>query len=179
MLGFIKRECVNIRQPSTLMILYKSLVRSQLDYGSVIWNNSQNNTISKLERVQRKFVRFFCWKFNRKYQSDMYEETCKELKLPLLSKRRKINDMIFLYKVINGIYDCPSLLNEMNIRVPSFNSRQTDFFYTQASRINARKNSPLIRTMNEYNEETRKNKQFDLAMPEAMFRKCVENQICA
>ena len=107
----------------------------------------------------------------------MYEKICKEKNLPLLSERRTMSDMIFLHKIMNGTYKCPSILEEMHIRVPSFNSRQTDFFYASSARINARKNSPLIRAMNEYNEALKKNSELDFAMPEAMFRRCMNNNI--
>ena len=78
-LGFIKRESVNIKKASTLVLLYKTLVRSQLEYGTVIWNNEQKGMIKKVERVQRKFVKFYCFKFGIDYKSENYEDICKKI----------------------------------------------------------------------------------------------------
>lgn len=37
-LGLIKRNCRDLRDVSTLRTLYCALVRSQLEYGSVVWS---------------------------------------------------------------------------------------------------------------------------------------------
>ena len=48
MLGMIKRTCTNECDQKTLIILYKSLVRSQLEYASQVWSNDF--------RLQRKDI---------------------------------------------------------------------------------------------------------------------------
>ena len=42
MLGMIKRTCTNECDQKTLIILYKSLVRSQLEYASQLWSPYTN-----------------------------------------------------------------------------------------------------------------------------------------
>ena len=122
---------------------------------------------------QRKFIKFFCYKFKIEYKSENYEGLCSKLRLPLLADRRIFNDMTFLHKLINNGYECPLLLGKLSIRVPSYNSRNTDFFYVPFARINARKNSPLLRSMNEYNVILKEIEDIDFAMTEAMFRRCL------
>ena len=58
MLGMIKRTCTNECDQKTLKILYKSLVRSQLEYASQVWSPYTKEKITALERVQRRATKF-------------------------------------------------------------------------------------------------------------------------
>ena len=60
MLGLIKRICREFRDVSTLRTLYCTLVRSQLEYGSVVWSPFTARNITKLERVQRHTTKQRC-----------------------------------------------------------------------------------------------------------------------
>ena len=52
MCGFIKRFCTTFTDVRALQSLYISLVKSQLEYYSVIWNPWQQTVIDKIERVK-------------------------------------------------------------------------------------------------------------------------------
>lgn len=58
MLGMTKRTCTNECDQKTLIILYKSLVRSQLEYASQVWSPFTTVKITALERVQRGATKF-------------------------------------------------------------------------------------------------------------------------
>ena len=51
MLGLIKRTCKGLNDLKTLRTLYCSLVRSNLEYCSVVWSPYSSNNIDKLEGV--------------------------------------------------------------------------------------------------------------------------------
>ena len=57
-LGLIKRTCKGFQDVSTLRTLYLALVRSQLEYCSVVWSPHASINISKLERIQRRTTKF-------------------------------------------------------------------------------------------------------------------------
>ena len=59
-LGLIKRNCREFRDVSTLRTLYCTLVRSQLEYGSVVWSPLTARNITKLERAQRRTTKQRC-----------------------------------------------------------------------------------------------------------------------
>ena len=50
-----------------------------MEYASVIWNPQSKIKMSKLDRVQQKFVKFHCYKLNIEYDSTNYEEICKAI----------------------------------------------------------------------------------------------------
>ncbi len=57
MLGFIFRSCKRFRNPESMITLYKAYVRSQVEYCSIVWSPIYQNSVDKIERVQRKFTR--------------------------------------------------------------------------------------------------------------------------
>jgi hypothetical protein len=57
-LGFVKRLAGDIRDPYILRTLYVSLVRSKLEYASCVRRDFNEMHINRIERVQRKFVRY-------------------------------------------------------------------------------------------------------------------------
>ena len=81
---------------------YLSLVRSILDYGSIIYDPYRCGDIDKIERVQRQSARFITGDYKSR------EEGCvtrmlKDLQLQSLQDRRRSARLIFLYKVAEGL----------------------------------------------------------------------------
>ena len=58
MLGIIKRTCTNECDQKALILLYKSLFRSQLEYASQVWSPYIKGKITALERTQRHATKF-------------------------------------------------------------------------------------------------------------------------
>ena len=91
-LGLIKRTCRAWKDTETLKTLYCTLVRSQVEYGSVVWSPCTSRNIDKLERIQRRGTKFILG------QNDIsYEDRLKCLNMLSLEKRRYLFDVVFLY----------------------------------------------------------------------------------
>ena len=58
-LGLIKRTCRGLNDATTLRTLYCALVRSHLDYCTVVWSP---RCVDKLERIQRRAIPSLYWR---------------------------------------------------------------------------------------------------------------------
>ena len=93
------------RSPTTMLQLYKSLIRSRLEFSCPLWNPTKHSDISKLESVQRSFTA----KINSVYNQN-YWERLKILGLMSLQRRRERYIIIYMWKILNGIVP-----NDLNI----------------------------------------------------------------
>jgi len=98
-LGIIKRNFDNLSTDAFLM-LYKSMVRSHLEYAGALWNPYRKGDIKRLGKVQMRAT-----KLVNSVKHLNYENWLKKLKLPILRYRRLRGDMIEVFKVILGKYD--------------------------------------------------------------------------
>lgn len=152
MLGFIIRSTKHFKMIKSLKILYCSLVRSHLEYASQVWNPQYQLYISKIEGVQKKFLRFLNYKC-RLNLSPSYEINCKQQHLLPLTLRREASDLTFLLNIINGSMDCPELLSLIYFKLPvRTNSRRNHLkFYVDAGIANYRSNCYFYRVFTIFN----------------------------
>ena len=88
MLGLIKRTCRGLDDPKTLKTLFCSLVRSNLEYRSVVWSPYTKRKIKKIEGVQRRATKFIL------KTEDDYDPRLRKLNLMTLENRRVLADGI-------------------------------------------------------------------------------------
>ncbi|CAH1381412.1 unnamed protein product, partial [Tenebrio molitor] len=60
-LGFVIRNGKLFDNPQTLLCLYKTYVRSTLEYASIVWSPCYKVHIWSLEKVQRRFAKSFMY----------------------------------------------------------------------------------------------------------------------
>src|SRR6218665_1183085 len=95
-LGMIRRTIVT-RDKDTILRLYKSLVRPQLEYCIHVWSPHLKQDMEKKEKVQRRATKMI-----QGYKDLSYEERLIRCGLTTLEKRRSRGDLIEAYKVITG-----------------------------------------------------------------------------
>ena len=86
------------RSRLVMLTLYKTMVRSRLEYCCPLWNPSKVQDIQALENVQRNFTR----KIAGCKDLD-YWERLKSLKLLSLQRRRERYCIILVWKMLNGL----------------------------------------------------------------------------
>ena len=99
MLGIIKRHFRHLTIP-TFVLLYKTMVRSHLDYCCSGWATYKKDDIEALEKVQKRATKIL---------PSLRHITCpdrlKVCKLTTLHYRQIRGDMIEVYKIVSGKYD--------------------------------------------------------------------------
>lgn len=153
MLGFVIRTCKQFTLISAMKALYYSFVYSKLNYAAVVWSPQYSHYIDRLEAVQNRFLRFICFRTNGVVH---YNTSISDLKTQFnfisLESRRKQMDVIFLYKILNGLADSPYILSKIYFYIPPCNLRYFNLFFETFARTNARKNSPILRIVKTYND---------------------------
>ena len=96
-LGIIKKSYTS-RDAVTISTLYKAMVRPHLEYGNAIWGPFSQGDKKSVESVQRRATKLI-----HGFNDKSYEDRIKQLKLPSLGYRRKRGDMIWMFKIMNGL----------------------------------------------------------------------------
>lgn len=117
MLGYIRRNFS--KAPSALkLLLYKTLIRSKLEYASSVWDPYHDNLVTSLERVQNNSARFILSNYNRIASISSMKSS---LGLPSLASRRKISRLSTFHKLFHH----PTLHNQLILN-PQYISPRID-----------------------------------------------------
>ncbi len=96
-MGAIRRTFTSLDNEH-MMMLYKSQVRSILEYANAVWSPYKCKDINLVENVQRRATK------NLRGMANLsYPERLSKLNLPTLLYRRLRGDMITTYKILHGI----------------------------------------------------------------------------
>ena len=99
MIGILKRN-FRYLPISSYVLLYKSMVRSHLEYCNSVWSPYKKTDIEDLEKVQKRAT-----KIVPALRNLPYADRLKKCGLTTLVFRRIRGDMIETYKIVTGKYD--------------------------------------------------------------------------
>ena len=149
MLGIIKRNFKHLDK-FTFNLLYKSLVRSHLEYASSVWHPYRKGLINELEKVQKHAT-----KLVQNIKKLSYTERLQYLNLPTLKYRRFRGDMIETYKIINNKYD-KSIVPDLEINKSNLTRGHSCKLLVQRSKHDMRKYSFTVRVSSIWNNLSEK-----------------------
>ena len=87
-----------VRNPEVMLTLWKSLVIPRFDYCSQLYNPSKVSQIQQLEMVQRSFLR----KIDGMNGLDYWKQL-QALKINSLERRRERYQIIYVWKILEGL----------------------------------------------------------------------------
>ena len=146
----MKRLSINLPR-NVLLTIYKSFIRPHLDYGDILYDNSNNENIqSKLEKLQYRA----CLAITGAIKGTSRERLYNELGLHSLITRRRRSKLIFFYKIVNGLLPeyRYSYLNFPSQDNYSLRSASTSVIKSIPSRIKSFKKTFFPYCINEWNK---------------------------
>ena len=93
MLGFVRRVVKPFYDEKVLICLYRTHVSSTLEYCTSIFSPHQDYLCNKIESIQKRAVKWICFKSRTPYSSSNYLSLCEKFGLPPLSARREVTDL--------------------------------------------------------------------------------------
>jgi hypothetical protein len=146
MLGYLTRISKEFRDPYTLKTMYNSLVRSHLEYASVVWNPYYGVMhLKRIEAIQKKFLKFALrtlgW--NRDIELHPYCQRCRLIDLDVLSSRRRVSCTLFIGDVLSCKLDYPIILSWLRLNVYLYNTRYRFLLKEDPHRTNYGMNEPI------------------------------------
>ena len=144
-LGFISKIGREFKDPYCLKALYCSLVRPLLENACLIWSPYQLAWTLRIERVQKRFIRLALKNLPWRDPANLppYSERCRLINLDTLERRRKIQQAVFVAKVLNGEVDSPRILFLLNFRAPQRSLRSAGLLQPNVHRTLFGYNEPV------------------------------------
>ena len=115
MWAFIWKNVKFFTNWKSIRVLFLSLIRLKLLYGSVIWRPCTKNLYELLEKVEHRVIRYLAFVNGRaihRFDHD-YIINRKKYDIPILLSILDVNDSICIYKIMNGITNCKELKSKL------------------------------------------------------------------
>lgn len=118
-LGFVFKAAKKFTDIYCLKSLYCALVRSTLEYCSAVWSPNYNNGSDRIEKIQRRFLRFALRRlpWRDPIRLPRYEDRCRLIDLDPLRIRRDVCRALTVADIFQGRIECQALLEQLDINV--------------------------------------------------------------
>lgn len=148
--GFVMRLTKEFNNVSCMKTLFNAITRSALEYASTIWSPYHRTHSHEIERIQKKFTRYLFFKMNHSKRE--YADRLKILNMISLENRRKVNDMLILYRLVNG--HIPNPAEPFRLRATPYSARRLPSFEIPAVKTGIGQSThPINRCLRIFNFE--------------------------
>jgi len=100
--GILYRKCYKNSNKDTMLKLYLSCIRPDLEYAVPVWSPHLKGQIEDVESVQKLALRVCCKSWDEHYQMLLFKRN-----ILSLSKRRLFLRLSFLFNIVKGSYSLP------------------------------------------------------------------------
>ena len=129
MLAFIKRQAKQFNNMWVTQTLYYTLVRSILEYASIIWMPYKKKYIDEIESIQKQFLLFALKHiYDRDYGFVLppYATRLKMINMESLQNRRELLCAAFVFDVLTDVIRVPHIKNSINYNPSTRRNRHTE-----------------------------------------------------
>lgn len=154
MLGFVKRICKEFTNMQALKSVYFTLVRSCLEYASVVWHPYQLVHMNKIESIQKKFLMYALRRTvrrDRNYRLPSYLDRCASINIEPLWRRRINLNILFVYDLLSGRIKSPALLSLVRFNNPVRTFRRTELLVVDFHRTDYGQHEPMNNIVRMFN----------------------------
>lgn len=138
--------------PHAILTIYISLVRTKLDFASVVWRPQYEIQIQRLEGVQKKFLKFALRNLGWSGEHlPAYEDLCCLVDIDTISSRHKIADIVFFCNILSGRIKSPFLYDRLSFNTSPVTLRRRRVFDPPLRSRNYTQHEPTSRFMNDFN----------------------------
>ncbi|XP_037029672.1 uncharacterized protein LOC119069658 [Bradysia coprophila] len=167
-LNFVKRQRQFLDDDAT-KIVYKALVRSNLEFAACIWSPHFATHRRTIESTQKQFVMFLNGDHLNRSDNDYvlspYVERCAGLDLQTLIRRRTNVCILFIHSLITGKINSPTLRSRITLN--SRSTRHNGMIFIRACRTSRSFNSPFNNACRMFNAVSN---IIDPTLPHNLFR---------
>ena len=143
--GFIFRTCNDIKNIKCIQTLYHSLIRSRLEYCAIIWNPYYQKDILKLEKIQRRYLKYVYFKIYKQYprQNLNYSILLSCTNDKSLHYRRLLMGVKFIYNLLHNKISCQQIFSILNFSDRRVSTRNPLLFTNEIPQTNILLKSPM------------------------------------
>ncbi|CAH2098975.1 unnamed protein product [Euphydryas editha] len=145
--GLVYRQMKMFNNPNLSILVFNCIVRSLLEYCSVVWSPGYRVHSDRIERIQKRFLFHLAYGDFKCKELFTYEARLSYYNILMLKDRRRIADIIFLAKLLKGSIDAPELVERLKFLVPREGSRlhNRKTFSLPKIKSNLGRHSPIYR----------------------------------
>lgn len=177
MLGFIKRRASEFNNVWVTKTLYCSLVRSILEYGSVVWNPYHEVHSKRIESIQKKFLLFalnYLFSPRDFVNLPSYSYRLNLLNMKTLEGRRALLDSCFIFDILKRNINIRFFNERVVLNNDVRQTRHTNFLKEIQHRTDYGKNEPINRAVITFNINS---KHFENNMTKINFKNKIFDKI--
>lgn len=143
---FVKRQSFYFEK-DIIKILYFALVRSNLEFASVIWSPHYTTHKKFVESTQKQIVMLLNGDFQKRAENNYvlppYTERCASLDIQSLVRRRVNAPVLFIHSIISGKYNAPALQDRLDLNRGVRSLRNPEFIRIKTCRTDHSTASPF------------------------------------